>query len=92
MSMAAEMVVLEQVLSGDPAKDCALKVTQLPLDQQYAAHNSCVILSRRPDEGDPVDAAGSHGVVLVAVFLVAAIVITAAMGWAMQETQGGWDE
>lgn len=31
-------------------------------------------------------------VALVAVFLVAAIVITAAMGWAMQETQGGWDE
>ena len=73
MSIATEMVVLEQVVSGDPAQSCALKVQQLPLDQQAAAYSTCVLLSQ-PSQHTDVSNDGA-GVALAATLIVALIAL-----------------
>lgn len=73
---ATDMVVLEQVLSGDPAQDCALKVQQLPLDQQYAAHSTCVMLSRPSASQSPSrqDEGGAAALIVMAAIFLAVVI------------------
>lgn len=76
MSQAADMVLLEQALSGRQAQDCALKVQQLPMAQQYSVHSSCVVLSAlsASTTTEPQEGAGAAALLVLGALFISLVI------------------